>query len=57
VIAQRVRIGKYNRLHTSSTLIGMPLSAMQIAYILAVNANIIADSGGPCSSADCTVRL
>ena len=29
---------------------------MQMAYIMAVNANIIADTGGPCSSKDCTVR-
>lgn len=28
----------------------------QMAYIMAVNANIIADTGGPCSSKDCTVR-
>lgn len=29
---------------------------LQMAYIMAVNANIIADTGGPCSSKDCTVR-
>ena len=29
---------------------------LQICYILAVNANILADTGGPCTSADCTVR-
>lgn len=28
---------------------------MQIAYILAVNASIVADTGGPCGPADCTV--
>ena len=26
-----------------------------MAYIMSVNANIIADTGGPCSTADCTV--
>lgn len=29
----------------------------QIAYILSVNANILSDTGGPCTSADCTVSL
>jgi len=28
---------------------------LQMAYIMSVNANIIADTGGPCSTADCTV--
>ncbi len=28
----------------------------QMAYILAVNASIISQTGGPCSAADCTVR-
>ncbi len=28
---------------------------LQIAYILSVNANILSDTGGPCTSADCTV--
>ena len=27
---------------------------MQLAYILAVNSSIISDSGGVCSSDDCT---
>jgi hypothetical protein len=27
-----------------------------MAYILAVNANIISDTGGTCSPADCTVN-
>ena len=30
---------------------------LQMAYIMSVNANIIADTGGPCSTADCTVSL
>ena len=40
------------------TAVAPELSAglLQICYILAVNANILADTGGPCTSADCTVR-
>lgn len=29
----------------------------QMAYILAINAAIISDTGGPCSAADCTVAI
>ena len=29
--------------------------ALQMAYILAVNAAIIGETGGPCTVADCTV--
>jgi hypothetical protein len=32
-----------------------PEFGLQMAYILSVNANIIADSGGPCTEADCIV--
>ena len=28
---------------------------LQMAYIMSVNANILADTGGPCSVTDCTV--
>ena len=28
---------------------------LQMAYILAVNAAIIGETGGPCTTADCTV--
>lgn len=31
-------------------------SGAQMAYILAVNASIISETGGPCGPKDCTVR-
>ena len=33
----------------------MWVAVLQIAYILSVNANILSDTGGPCTSNDCTV--
>lgn len=33
------------------------MRATQTAYILAVNAQILADTGGPCSHKDCNVRI
>lgn len=51
--------GKYFKLEERNTYFSQEIRAgtatfLTMAYILAVNASILTDSGGPCSVADCT---
>lgn len=52
-------VGKYFKLEERNTYFTQELRAgtatfLTMAYILAVNASILTDSGGPCSVSDCT---
>ncbi|KAF8005861.1 hypothetical protein BT93_K0214 [Corymbia citriodora subsp. variegata] len=54
------RVGKYFKLEARNSCFTTELRAgtatfLTMAYIISVNATIIADSGGMCSAADCTV--
>ena len=60
--AQDTRAGQYfllskRRSRLSVEILGGLVTYMCMAYILAVNAAILTDSGGPCTVNDCTVRL
>ncbi|BDA42913.1 Adenine/guanine permease AZG1 [Coccomyxa sp. Obi] len=53
------RVGRYFKTEERKTTLWQELRAgtvtfLTIAYILSVNANILSDTGGPCTSADCT---